>query len=92
MNPVETLRNRESDQSIKRSAEVRPVGVAGLYPPRPDRWRRTRRLIDEDGLRGMTSNPAIFEKAIADSTLYDELDELSPPEKGSTRHCRNSKL
>jgi len=28
-------------------------------------------LIDEDGLRGMTSNPAIFEKAIAESTLYD---------------------
>ena len=30
-----------------------------------------RRLIADDGLRGMTSNPAIFEKAIADSTLYD---------------------
>ncbi len=28
-------------------------------------------LIDEDGLRGMTSNPAIFEKAIAESNLYD---------------------
>ena len=35
-------------------------------------------LIDEDGLRGMTSNPAIFEKAIADSTLYaDMLKQLS---------------
>ena len=31
-----------------------------------------RRLIEEDGLRGMTSNPAIFEKAIADSHDYDE--------------------
>jgi len=29
-------------------------------------------LIDDDGLRGMTSNPAIFEKAIADSSLYDD--------------------
>ena len=28
------------------------------------------RLIDEDGLRGVTSNPAIFEKAIAGSTDY----------------------
>jgi transaldolase/glucose-6-phosphate isomerase len=28
------------------------------------------RLIREDGLRGMTSNPAIFEKAIAGSTDY----------------------
>ena len=31
-----------------------------------------RRLIEEDGLRGMTSNPAIFEKAIAESHEYDE--------------------
>ena len=30
------------------------------------------RLIREDGLRGMTSNPTIFEKAIAGSRLYDE--------------------
>jgi transaldolase len=32
-----------------------------------------KRLIDADGLRGMTSNPAIFEKAIAGSTLYADL-------------------
>jgi transaldolase len=31
-----------------------------------------RRLIEEDGLRGMTSNPSIFEKAIVDSHEYDE--------------------
>ncbi|MBE3040021.1 MAG: transaldolase, partial [Chloroflexi bacterium] len=31
-----------------------------------------RRLIEEDGLRGMTSNPAIFEKAIAESHDYDD--------------------
>jgi transaldolase/glucose-6-phosphate isomerase len=29
-------------------------------------------LIDKDGLRGMTSNPSIFEKAIAGSHDYDE--------------------
>jgi transaldolase len=29
------------------------------------------RLIRDDGLRGMTSNPTIFEKAIAGSRLYD---------------------
>jgi transaldolase len=29
------------------------------------------RLIADDGLRGMTSNPTIFEKAIAASRLYD---------------------
>src|ERR1019366_6979218 len=27
----------------------------------------------EDGLRGTTSNPPIFEKAIGDSSLYDDL-------------------
>src|SRR5262245_12290454 len=30
-----------------------------------------RRLLDEDGLRGVTSNPAIFEKAIAGSSDYE---------------------
>jgi transaldolase/glucose-6-phosphate isomerase len=36
------------------------------------------RLLNEDGLRGMTSNPAIFEKAIDGSTLYqDFLDSLA---------------
>jgi len=32
-----------------------------------------KRLIAEDGLRGMTSNPAIFEKAIAGSTDYADI-------------------
>jgi transaldolase / glucose-6-phosphate isomerase len=31
------------------------------------------RLIEEDGLRGVTSNPAIFEKAITGSTDYTEI-------------------
>jgi len=30
-----------------------------------------KQLIEEDGLRGVTSNPSIFEKAIADSHDYD---------------------
>ena len=32
-----------------------------------------KRLVEEDGLRGMTSNPAIFEKAIAGSTDYSDI-------------------
>jgi transaldolase / glucose-6-phosphate isomerase len=32
-----------------------------------------RKYIDNDGLRGMTSNPAIFEKAITGSGLYTDL-------------------
>lgn len=30
------------------------------------------KLIDDDGVRGITSNPAIFEKAISSSSDYDE--------------------
>lgn len=30
------------------------------------------RLVEQDGVRGVTSNPTIFEKAIAGSTEYDE--------------------
>ena len=37
-----------------------------------------KKKIDEDDLRGVTSNPAIFEKAIAGSTDYKEaLQELA---------------
>ena len=31
-----------------------------------------RRLIEEDGLRGITSNPSIFEKAIDESNINDK--------------------
>src|ERR1700694_2832203 len=34
---------------------------------------KLKQLITEDGLRGMTSNPSIFEKAIGDSSLYDDI-------------------
>jgi transaldolase/glucose-6-phosphate isomerase len=34
---------------------------------------KLKQMIDDDGLRGMTSNPSIFEKAIADSSLYDDI-------------------
>ncbi|HVV69345.1 MAG TPA: transaldolase [Gammaproteobacteria bacterium] len=33
---------------------------------------KLRKLIAEDGLRGVTSNPSIFEKAIVDSSDYDK--------------------
>jgi transaldolase / glucose-6-phosphate isomerase len=34
---------------------------------------KLKQMITEDGLRGMTSNPSIFEKAIGDSSLYDDV-------------------
>jgi transaldolase len=33
---------------------------------------KLQKLIDEDGVRGVTSNPAIFEKAISSSSDYDQ--------------------
>ena len=39
-------------------------------------------MIEGDGLRGMTSNPAIFEKAIADSSLYDDILHSLALQKG----------
>jgi transaldolase / glucose-6-phosphate isomerase len=35
--------------------------------------RELQHLVDDDGLRGVTSNPAIFEKAIAGSSDYSDL-------------------
>jgi len=40
-----------------------------------------KKMIAEDGLRGMTSNPAIFEKSITGSTLYNDI--LNSPEAKS---------
>ncbi len=46
-----------------------------------------KRLVDEDDLRGVTSNPSIFEKAISGSKDYDDLlaklnsEKLTPSEK-----------
>jgi len=40
-----------------------------------------KKFITEDGLRGMTSNPTIFEKAINGSTLYSDI--LDSPEAKS---------
>jgi transaldolase len=43
-----------------------------------------RRLIEEDGLMGMTSNPTIFEKAVSTSDLYDEdIRRLTAEGKGA---------
>ena len=40
-----------------------------------------KKMIEQDGLRGMTSNPAIFEKSVTGSTLYSDI--LSSPEAKS---------
>jgi transaldolase/transaldolase/glucose-6-phosphate isomerase len=43
---------------------------------------KLQKLIDEDGFRGVTSNPAIFEKAITSSSDYDaDIRKLSDSDK-----------
>jgi len=43
---------------------------------------KLKKLIDEDGIRGVTSNPAIFEKAITSSSDYDaDITELAKTTK-----------
>ena len=81
MNPVATLDTAKAVNPLK---ELLKYGQSVWL----DYIRRNlitsgelKRLIDEDGLRGMTSNPSIFEKAIAGSTDYtDFLNSL----KGKT--------
>src|SRR3954463_14466579 len=68
-----------SDDRVSASVAVNPVAVLKNYGQSVwlDYIRRTlitsgelRRLVDEDGLGGVTSNPAIFEKAIDGSDDY----------------------
>jgi transaldolase/glucose-6-phosphate isomerase len=48
------------------------------------------KLIDEDGLKGLTSNPIIFEKAIAQSNSYDhEINNLILKHKNSEEIYEN---
>lgn len=78
MNPVGTL---ESAKAVNPLKQLGSMGQSiWLDYIRRDLLRdgELKRLIDEDGLRGMTSNPAIFEKAITGSALYqDFLDSLA---------------
>ena len=78
MNPVGTLETAKAVTPLK---QLQKFGQSiWLDYIRRDLLKNgeLQRLIDEDGLRGMTSNPAIFEKAIAGSAQYqDFLDSLA---------------
>ena len=70
MNPVDTL---ETAKAANPLIQLQTFGQSiWLDYIRRDLMKggELQRLIKEDGLRGMTSNPAIFEKAIAGSTQY----------------------
>jgi len=92
MNPVETL---ETAKAINPLKDLLKFGQSVWL----DYIRRDlmttgelKRLIEEDGLRGMTSNPAIFEKAIAGSTDYRDILELSAHHRGIARVILNAVL
>ena len=55
---------------LKATRSARPVTLAGLYEAQPDRQGELRTLIERDGLKGVTSNPSIFEKAIGETDEY----------------------
>src|SRR5512141_252527 len=49
-----------------------------------------KRLIEEDGVSGVTSNPSIFEKAFAEGQDYDEsIRKLTLAEKNTDEVYRN---
>src|SRR5437762_463966 len=73
MNPTGTV---ETPKAVNHVKELQKFGQSVWL----DYIRRSlitrgelQRLIDEDGLRGITSNPSIFEKAISGSTDYADL-------------------
>jgi transaldolase/glucose-6-phosphate isomerase len=78
MNPVDTLETAKAANPLR---QLQTFGQSiWLDYIRRDLLKGgdLQRLINDDGLRGMTSNPAIFEKAIAGSTQYqDFLDSLA---------------
>src|SRR6266700_535816 len=73
MNPIQELQKTGQPAVMNPLQELQKFGQSVWL----DYIRRNlitsgelQRHLDEDGLRGMTSNPAIFEKAIAGSTDY----------------------
>lgn len=61
MNPLRSL--SESGQSVWLDYIQRKLLATG----------ELERLVEDDGVTGITSNPAIFEKAVADSDDYDDV-------------------
>jgi transaldolase / glucose-6-phosphate isomerase len=77
MNPVGTL---ETAKAINPLIQLHTLGQSiWLDYIRRDLMTsgELQRLIDEDGLCGMTSNPSIFEKSIAGGQYQDFLDSLA---------------
>ena len=74
-------------QRAPRRASPRPARASGSTRSSASliETGELRRLVEEDSLRGVTSNPAIFEKAILGSHDYDEQIERARPSGADAR-------
>jgi transaldolase/glucose-6-phosphate isomerase len=78
MNPVDTLETAKAANPLKQLVNFGQSIWLDYIRRDLLTGGELQRLIKDDGLRGMTSNPAIFEKAIGDSTYYqDFLDSFA---------------
>ncbi len=77
---VARLRKVEELERMMKRGGVTPAGAGGTRPVRLDRQPRARgarggqarRMMTKDAVTGVTSNPTIFQKAIAAGGAYDE--------------------
>ena len=58
-------------QPAEAARSVRPGAVAGLHQAQVPQKGKLKTMIERDGLKGVTSNPSIFEKAIGEGDEYD---------------------
>ena len=72
MNPVGTLETAKAVNPLKQLLKYGQSVWLDYIRRNLITSGELKRLIEEDGLRGMTSNPSIFEKAIAGSTDYTD--------------------
>src|SRR6202047_3167533 len=86
MQPVGVLETAKATNPLKDLLKFGQSVCVDYIRREPITSGKLKRLIEEDGLRGITSNPAIFEKAIAESSDYEGiLKELaSRPELDAT--------
>ncbi len=78
MNPVDTLEAAKAVNPLKQLQTFGQYIWLDYFRRDLLKCGELKRLIEDDGLRGMTSNPSIFEKAIGESELYqDFLDSFA---------------
>src|SRR5262249_50964318 len=73
--PRGRARAGSEERRMKPAAKLNELGQStwlDLIGRKLIRSGELKRMIEEDGIRGVTANPAIFEKAIVETDEYDE--------------------